>query len=258
MTKQKRYLHHEVDPVTGQDQWYFPLEITVNPKDYNNDPDAFESTYEYLNSLKHQTVVDVNGNAVVCEVADTKLGFREFKAIFVPVASHEMYLELIKDEMNKQFDMKMDGRCPIPAEIGGVKTCPLRIDNPDYVEGGDMPKTIANSCDNCIYCAKKHEHTEANFSSLSAIGDDGESIDYDAPAPVNYYAGEQYERITIAFRSFLEIKAPDLVKLAEKLSDEYLRSEAARELNVPSSTAQGQRDRLKRFLLDFLANYDSI
>ena len=57
--------------------------------------------------------------------------------------------------MKKQFDMKMDGRCPIPAEIGGVKTCPLRINNPDYVEGGDMPKTIANSCDKCIYCAKK-------------------------------------------------------------------------------------------------------
>ena len=31
----------------------------------------------------------------------------------------------------------------------------LRINNPDYVEGGDMPKTIANSCDKCIYCAKK-------------------------------------------------------------------------------------------------------
>ena len=37
-----------------------------------------------------------------------------------------------------------------------VKTCPLRINNPDYVEGGDMPKTIANSCDKCIYCAKRH------------------------------------------------------------------------------------------------------
>ena len=29
------------------------------------------------------------------------------------------------------------------------------FNNPDYVEGGDMPKTIANSCDKCIYCAKK-------------------------------------------------------------------------------------------------------
>ena len=65
------------------------------------------------------------------------------------------YEKVKQDEMKKQFDMKMDGRCPIPAEIGGVKTCPLRINNPDYVEGGDMPKTIANSCDKCIYCAKK-------------------------------------------------------------------------------------------------------
>lgn len=258
MTKQKRYLHHEVDPVTGQDQWYFPLEITVNPKDYSNDQDALESAQEYLNIFKQQTVVDMNGNAVVCEVANTKLGFRKFKAIFVPVPSHEMYLELIKDEMKKQYDMKMDGRCPIPAEIGGVKTCPLRIDNPDYVEGGDMPKTIANSCDKCIYCAKKHEHTNVNFSSLSAIGDDGESIDYDAPAPANYYAGKQYDRIKIAFLSFLEIKAPNLVPLAEELSDEYLCSEAARKLAIPSSTARGQRNRLKHFLLDFLANYDSI
>ena len=258
MTNQKRYLHHEVNPVTGQDQWYFPLEITINPKNYSNNPDALEAAQEYLKGLKRQTVVDMNGNAVVCEVADTKLGFREFKAIFVPVPSHEMYLDLIKDEMKKQFDMKMDGRCPIPAEIGGVKTCPLRIDNPDYVEGGDMPKTIANSCDKCIYRAKKHDHTKVNFSSLSATGDDGETIDYDAPAPANYYAGEQYERITTAFLSFLETKAPDLVHLAEKLCDEYLRSEAARELAIPSSTAQGQRDRLKPFLLEFLANYDSI
>jgi hypothetical protein len=62
---------------------------------------------------------------------------------------------LMQRSWMKNF-MKMDGRCPIPAEIGGVKTCPLRINNPDYVEGGDMPKTIANSCDKCIYCAKRH------------------------------------------------------------------------------------------------------
>lgn len=250
MTNQKKYKHYTIDPVTGKVQWFFPMEIEVNVKGYEKGTEEYVAAVEYLNNLKNQIVKDDDGNDVVCEVGEAKLGFREFPAVFIPV-THDKYLELIKDEMNKQEDMKQDGRCPVEAKIGGIKTCPLRIPNPDYVKGGDMPKTIANSCENCIYYNKKYEHTEANFSTLSATGDDGESIDYEPVAPSNYYDGDKYEVLVEKWTEFVRKNEPDMEELATLLAMEYLRSEAAKEMGVASSTAQYQRNKLKSLLLRF-------
>lgn len=255
VTKQKKYKHFTVDPVTGKVQWFFPMEIEVDVKDYEKGSVEYETAVSYLNNLKVQTVKDENGNEVVCEVGEAKLGFREFLAVFVPV-THDKYLELIKDEMNKQEDMKQDGRCPVTAKIGGVKTCPARIPNPDYVEGGNMPKTIANSCENCIYRSKKHEHTEVNFSTLSATSVEDDTIDYEAETPSNYYEGERYERLVEKWQSFVKKNSPEDEELAVLLAMEYLRSEAARELGMASSTAQSRREKLKPLLLRFLEEVD--
>lgn len=251
MTKNKKYFHHEVDKVTGKDQWFFPMEIEVDLNDYEKGSDEYETARQYIENLRQAT--DINGQKVVCEVGEAQLGFRKFMAVFIPV-THELYLELIKDEMNKQEDMKQDGRCPVPAKIGGVKTCPRRIPNPDYVEGGDAPKTIANSCEGCIYFAKKHEHTEANFSTLSVEGDEGEPMDFEVPSPSNYYDGDKYERLVDHWKAFVQEKAPDLMELSELLALEYLRSEAARKLEMHPSTAKSRKDRLKKLVQEFLDN----
>lgn len=253
MTKKERYQHYTVDTVTGERQYYFPMEIEVDLKAYEQGTDEYESAVLYKNNLKKATIKDKNGNEIVCEVGHTKLGYREFEAVFIPV-THEEFKELIKDEMDKQDAAKMDGRCTIPAEIGGVKMCPLRIPNPDYVEGGDMPKTIANSCKGCIYEKKKHSHTEVNFSTLHTTDDDGEEGDFETGNPHNYYAGDEYEVLMEQWCAFVRTKAPELEDLAMLLSMEYIRSEAARELGKSSSTVQAQRDRLKPLLLEFLGS----
>lgn len=253
MTKKERYQHYTVDPVTGERQYYFPMEIEVDLKNYNPDSDEYAVSVEYKKNLKKATVKDMDGNDVVCEVGYTRLGYREFEAVFVPV-SHEAFKKLIKDEMDKQDAAKVDGRCTIPATIGGVKMCPLRIPNPEYVEGGDMPKTIKKSCDGCPHAKKKHSHTEVNFSTLHLTDDDGEEEDFETGNPYNYYAGDEYEALMKKWCAFVRTKAPELEELAMLLSMEYIRSEAARELGKSSSTVQAQRDRLKPLLLEFLQN----
>lgn len=39
MTKNKKYFHHEVDKVTGKDQWFFPMEIEVDLNNYEKGSD---------------------------------------------------------------------------------------------------------------------------------------------------------------------------------------------------------------------------
>lgn len=150
MTKQKKFKHYTINPVTGKKQYYYPMEIEVDLDNYEVGTDEYETAAKFLQDIKNQKAKDDDGNEVVCEVDYTKLGFREYLAVYIPV-SYEKYKSLIKDEMDKQEEIKQNSRCTIPAKIGEVKVCPRRVPNPDYVEGGNMPKTLAVSCDDCPY-----------------------------------------------------------------------------------------------------------
>lgn len=255
MTKQERYQHYTVDPVTGEKQYYYPMEIEVDPKMYDRkiDEEAYDSAVIYRNGLNQAKIQDKDGKDIVCEVGYTRLGNREFKAVFIPV-SHEEFKELIKDEMHEQERAKEDGRCIIPSKIGGYKRCPRKIPNPNYVEGGDMPKEIMNSCKGCIYEKKKCSHTIVNFTDNAVTNGEGEVEEMDPISPNTYYAGDEYEELIQKWCAFVRTKAPELEELAMLLSMEYIRSEAARELGKSGSTVQAQRDRLKRLLLEFLQN----
>jgi len=233
MTKKERYQHYTTDPITGEIQWYFPMEIET-------ESDDFAGT-EYLQNLKSESFC----------IGTTRLGFREFTAVMIPV-TREQYLALIKDEMDKQDAMKLDGRCPIPAKRGGLKTCPRRIPNPNYVEGGNEPKTLANTCKGCIYENKKHEHTVSTFTALGSYDDNGDFSQYDAPSPFGYNSSDEYEKLKTQWVNYVKENKPRLTELAELLSSEYLQIEAATELQKSRKTINSQTAILKELVVEFL------
>ena len=238
--------------VTGELDFYYPLEI----KD--------DSVLTYAREYGY-------------EVGWARLGYRKFLAAFVPCKdqvtdSHgritfldtpsdvqrRRYLAYIKDEMDEQEDAKQDGRCNIPDGHGGIKRCPCRIANPDYVPGGDKPKTLSVKCEGCVYEQFRQAHTTITLSSLDSENDEGEVTTYEVAAPRNYYAADRYEEIKEQFLDFVTQRNAKLLPLAELLTDELTKSEASRELGDAWSTVTSRTDKLKQLVSEFLDNLISI
>ena len=163
-----------------------------------------------------------------------------------------IFLDLIKDEMKWQDEIKQDGRCQIPDGNGGVKRCPCRIPNPNYVEGGDAPKTIPVKCEGCMYDSFRQAHTTVPFSTLEYEDEDGETESYEAMTPSNYYEADHYERICDDFLDYVQEHNASLTGLADLLIREYSRSEAARKLGIAVSTAGSRKEQLKELCRNFL------
>ena len=198
------------NPVTNSYDYYFPMELT-------SDADR-----EY---------------AKFCgfEIGMARLGYRHFLAIFVPCkdkiidktgreifidTSEEdqraRYLEYIKDELAAQDAAKQDGRCVIPDGKGKTKRCPCRIPNPDYVPGGDQPKTLPVRCEGCKYEAFRQAHTYMPFSAMEHEGEDGETEPYEAASPKGYMDGYGYDELAGLFVAYVHEKAPKLAAQAEE------------------------------------------
>ena len=246
-----KYLSHyrRFNPTTGDYDYYFPMEVK----------EPADKEFARLNGL---------------EIEQVRLGFRCFEAILIPCKNtvldengktvyvdtpsgvqHSRFLELIRDEMKWQDEVKQDGRCSIPDGNGGVKRCPCRVPNPDFVPGrdeGKKPKTLPVKCEGCVYEQFRQAHTTVTFSCLDHEDESGEVESYEAPAPSNYYEGERYERMREAFLEYVQEHNDKLTDLAELLTLDYNRSEAARELGMATSTAASRRELLKDLCRQFL------
>ena len=236
------------NPITGELDYFFPLEIS--------DP----SIKEYARFCGY-------------EIGWARLGYRSFLAAFVPCKEktigpdgrevflptpsekqHARYLEMIKDEMNQQEAAKQDGRCVIPNGRGGVKRCPCRVKNPDFIPGNGQPATLAVSCQGCKYEPYHQAHTTVPFTSMDYVNEDGDITSYEPAAPEGYMEYYDYDKLSRLFVAYVRQEKPKLADLAELLAQEYSRSQAARKLNIPTSTAGSQRDKLKELCRDFLDN----
>lgn len=235
------------NPVTGEEDYFFPMEI--------HDP----SIKEYARSLD-------------LEIGWARLGNRSFKAVFVPcknmvhdpvhdkdvyvdTSSEEqrrIYLGLIRDELCKQDAQRNDGRCDIPDGNGGLKRCPCRVKNPAYTPENGQPKTLPIKCEGCVFEPFKEAHSFINVSALDHENENGEMEPFEIVAPESYYAGDQYLRLAAEFVDFIEQKNPKLTDLATLLVKEYNRSEAARELHIPSNTAGSRKKKLQELCREFL------
>lgn len=239
------FRHIRTNTVTGQTDYFYPLEIT--------DPSIREIAKE-----------------CGLEIGRTRLGYRVFDAVMVPCketatvhglevfidtpseVQHQRYLAFIRDELAAQDAAKQDGRCNIPDGRGGLKRCPCRIPNPDYIPGGDMPKTLPIRCEGCKFEPYHQAHTVIELSALDREDDSGELENFEIPSPKCSFAADRYLKLRKEFVAFVKDRNPKLAPLAEKLADEYTKSEAGRELVDASSTVTSRTDKLKKLLEDFL------
>ena len=239
------FRHIRKNPVTGENDYYFPMEIT-NPS---------------VRALAQERGL---------EISRTRLGYRVFDAVMVPCKDTAMihgvevyvdtptdtqrrrYLDLIRDELAAQDAAKQDGRCQIPDGRGGLKRCPCRMPNPDYIPGGKRPKTLPVKCEGCRYEEFRQAHTTVVLSTLDHEDDSGEMQTYEIPATKDMTAADRFLELREAFIAFVQERNSKLAPLAELLTFEFSKSEAGRELGDASSTVSSRVEKLKDLLTSFL------
>ncbi len=244
-TAENAFRHIRPNPVTGEPDYYFPLEIT--------DPS--------IRALARERGL---------EIARTRLGNRVFEAVMVPCKETAMihgegvyidtpsevqrrrYHELIRDELAAQAAGKEDGRCQIPNGRGGLKRCPSRVPNPDYVPGGDQPKTLPVKCEGCRYEEFRWSHDTIQISALALDDGEGNITPYEPAATKDPGEPARYSELRDAFIAFVKEKNPKLAPLAELLTLEFTKSEAGRALGDASSTVTSRAEKLEELLLTFL------
>lgn len=244
-TQAETFRHVRKDPITGEENFFYPLEIT--------DPS--------IRALARERGL---------EISRTRLGNRTFEAVMVPCkdtatingvevytdtptdVQRRKYLELIKDELAAQDAAKQDGRCQIPDGRGGLKRCPCRMPNPDYTPGGHQPKTLPVKCEGCRYEEFRQDHTTVVLSALDHEDDSGEMQTYEIPTTKDMSAADRFLELREAFIAFVQERNPKLAPLAELLTLEYTKSESGRELGDASSTVTSRVEKLKDLLTAFL------
>ena len=240
--------HIRPNPITGELDYYFPLELTE----------------------ENRESVELLARELGLEICRTRLGYRSFRAVLVPCrdkvmirgvepyvdtpseVQHRRYLELIRDEMREQDRARNDGRCLIPDGCGGLKRCPRRVPNPDYTPGGEEKKTVAVRCEGCPFECRRPGRTVINMSCLDDENEDGEGEWFEAPAVKDLLSAEKYGQLRERFLDFVRRQYPRLVPLAELLTLEFTKSEAARELGDAHSTVVSRAELLKELLTAFL------
>lgn len=161
---------------------------------------------------------------------------------------------VVKDEINAQKDMAQDGRCTISNSHGGVKHCPCCVLNPEYVLGGNKPKALPIKCEGCKYETFRQAHTVIQISALDHENDTGEMESYEIPAPGRDFAADRYLKLREEFVAFVKSRNYKLAPLAEKLADEYTKSEAGRELGDASNTITSRTNKLRKLVTEFFDN----
>ena len=244
-TAAEAFRHIRTNPITGEDEYYFPLEIT--------DPS--------IRALAREKGL---------EITRTRLGYRVFDAAMIPCKDTVMihgeeifvdtpsdvqrrkYLDLIKDELAAQNAAKQDGRCQIPDGRGGLKRCPCRVANPDYIPSSNQPKTLQVKCEGCRYEEFRQARTTVVLSTLDHQNEAGEFETFEIPAPKDLLTADRFLELREEFIAFVQTRNPKLAPLAELLTLEFTKSEAARELGDAWGTVTSRTDKLKELVTDFL------
>ena len=229
------FRHVRKNPVTGEPEYFYPMEIT--------DP----SIRAYARAKGMEITGTRLGNRVIeavmvpCRESGTHRGL-EVPADTPPEAQRRLYLACISGELREQDARRRDGRCLIPDGRGGLKRCRPRTPNPEYNPGSGLPKTLPVRCEGCPYEDRRQTHRTESFC---------EALHQSQRDP---FAADRYLAKRKAFLARVKQDAPKLSRLAELLTLEYSLSEAARELGLPRSTLDYRVKKLQRMLLQFLAD----
>lgn len=239
------FRHIRTNHITGEVDYFFPMEIT--------DPS--------IRALARERGL---------EIARTRLGNRTIDAVMVPCketatingvevfvdtpseVQRKRYLEYVRDELAEQDAKRQDGRCNIPDAYGGLKRCPCRVKNPDYIPGGDQPKTLPVRCEGCIYEQFRQAHTTIVVSALDHENEAGEFESFEIPATKDMLAADRFLELRQEFITFVRERNPKLADQAELKTLEFTNSEIARLLDQPTSTVTSRGEKLKALASAFI------
>ena len=244
-TPAEMFRHIRTNPITGELDYYYPMEAS--------DPS--------IRALARERGL---------EIGRTRLGNRTFEAVMIPCkdvatingvevfidtpseVQRQRYLEYIRDELSEQDAKRQDGRCNIPDAYGGLKRCPCRVKNPDYVPGGDQPKTLPVRCEGCIYEQFRQAHTTIVVSALDHENENGEFETFEIPAQKDLLTADRYLQLRDEFIAFVKERNPKLAEQAELKTLEFTNSEIARLLDQPTSTVTSRGEKLKALASAFI------
>ena len=86
---------------------------------------------------------------------------------------------------------------------------------------------------------------------MAHMTEDGDVTPYEPASPAGYLQGDE---ISKEFIAFVKERNPKLVPLAEPLIQECSRSEAAKELGLPTSTVGSRAKKLEELVREFCAD----
>lgn len=148
-----------------------------------------------------------------------------------------------RDQWMEEYRYDMEKRCIIGGADGKSRFCPCRIPNPDYIEGGDMPKTIVNDCSKCPYYNSFNSvKGKVLFSTLDITDENGnvDAFDPESTHPINQ--DQEYVDLLYGYIGFIKVQHPKYskyTKLVELLGQEYTLKEAVAILDIPYRTLYG-------------------
>ena len=170
------------------------------------------------------------------KITESRVCNRKLNVILVP-GSKSQYDAIMSDYSREFKAADRDKRCKVPGKNGKLIRCP-----------------DSRKCSECPHYLKREEYGTVLFSDLSVVGDDGEIMEYDPPAPENYNDGDRYLRMLDELIEYAGSKDPEFRLLIELLLDGKSRRQIAKELGIPKSTVIDRVAKLRKITDEYLEN----
>jgi len=242
------YNHSRRDPVTGQLNWYVPVEIEDDITELLARKCGFEVCFTRLGCRRIWAFM------LPCMDKEIRNGVE----VYVPTpeaVQYERYLNYVRPILREQDREKHDGRCEIPNGLGGVRRCPLREENPEYIPGSEAKrtrfKTRVKSCVGCPYEEFKRAHTVVSLDELSHEYDDGTVVPFESSAGTSMMEGDLFEMWSREFIDYVRVHKPKLVRQLELQMLGYSNSEISRILGLPTSTVTSRSKKLQELFDEY-------
>lgn len=136
-----------------------------------------------------------------------------------------------RDQWMKEYRYKLENRCIVGGTDGKSGFCPRQIPNPEYKEGCNAPKTIANDCSKCPYYRSfKSAKGKVLFSALNVTNEQGNEDAFDPVSPYPINQADEYMELLYGLIRFIKVQHPKYSKyteLVELLGHEHTLKEAS-------------------------------
>ena len=257
--------HHRIDPVTGEESYFFPMKL------FQVKPGANDS-WEEVETLEHIAFADrKSAEEQGLEICRSRLGNEVFEAVMVPCKDHvhdrlgnevyidtppekqrEIYHAYISSFLREQDIEKRDGRCMIPDGKGGLKRCPLRMKNPDYAPGNGEPKERMVKCEGCVYNEFRKARDCGDTSTPEDENAGGNTASREIPALHACFQADLYLRNAAELADFIDSKNKKLTLITRLLIEENNPTDIAEMLGLPKTTVYSRREKIRELTRKFM------